>query len=113
MFLFRTDDNVLCSSRLSAYCGVATSSEFSVSTSCYCLQVSCILAFVIYETLVTMDLEAQYFWAGDLTGAKVLFLVNRYYALFYCANLLVALWPSPHQVSRMSPKSLTNLLTFL
>ncbi|EJF58084.1 hypothetical protein BD309DRAFT_865887, partial [Dichomitus squalens] len=35
----------------------------------------------IYEYLITIADEAQYFWKGKPTGATVLFFLNRYVSL--------------------------------
>ncbi|EJF59023.1 hypothetical protein DICSQDRAFT_172342 [Dichomitus squalens LYAD-421 SS1] len=50
--------------------------EFLVSD--YCLVAANI--FYIYDCLITLDIEVEYFWKGPFTGAKALFLANRYVA---------------------------------
>ena len=40
-------------------------------------------AFVVYEYLVTFSNEVQLFWGRDITGASILFFINRYMMLFY------------------------------
>ena len=39
------------------------------------------VVLVIYEYLVTFSTEIQLFWAGEVTGASVLFFFNRYIQL--------------------------------
>ncbi|KAM5536617.1 hypothetical protein V8D89_009712 [Ganoderma adspersum] len=43
-------------------------------------------AFYIYDILLTLDVEVEFFWKGPFTGAMALFLSNRYLAL---ANLIL------------------------
>nr|VWO98236.1 Uncharacterized protein [Ganoderma boninense] len=43
-------------------------------------------AFYIYDILLTLDVEVEFFWKGPFTGATALFLTNRYLAL---ANLIL------------------------
>ncbi|KAM5536323.1 hypothetical protein V8D89_010015, partial [Ganoderma adspersum] len=40
-------------------------------------------ALVVYEYLVTIGNEVQLFWGREITGASILFFVNRYMMLFY------------------------------
>ena len=57
------------------------------------------VALVIYEYLVTFSTEVQLFWAGEVTGASVLFFVNRYMLLVYALLTLSQLSPTIHTVS--------------
>ena len=41
------------------------------------------VVLVIYEYIITFSTEVQLFWAGEVTGASVLFFVNRYMLLVY------------------------------
>ncbi|PIL24677.1 hypothetical protein GSI_12561 [Ganoderma sinense ZZ0214-1] len=43
-------------------------------------------AFYIYDILLTLDVEVEFFWKGPFTGAAALFLTNRYLAF---ANLIL------------------------
>ena len=47
------------------------------------------IALVIYEYLVTFTTEVQLFWVRELTGASILFFINRYLMLLY---ILAELW---------------------
>ncbi|KAM5541338.1 hypothetical protein V8D89_004892 [Ganoderma adspersum] len=47
-----------------------------------------VIALVIYEYLVTFGTEVQLFWGREVTGASVLFFVNRYMRLFYVLSAL-------------------------
>ncbi|TBU61802.1 hypothetical protein BD310DRAFT_872620 [Dichomitus squalens] len=38
-------------------------------------------ALIIYEFLIITSQEARYFWSGRLTGAAVLFYLNKYLVL--------------------------------
>ena len=42
---------------------------------------------VIYEYLITLGPEVRLFWRREITGASILFFVNRYVVLFY--NLFI------------------------
>ena len=37
----------------------------------------------LYECIVTFDIEVKYFWTGKITGATVLFLLNKYVNMYY------------------------------
>ncbi|KAM5536319.1 hypothetical protein V8D89_010011 [Ganoderma adspersum] len=41
------------------------------------------IVLVIYEYLITFGAEVQLFWGRDITGASILFFVNRYMRLIY------------------------------
>ena len=38
-------------------------------------------ALIIFESLITIGQEVKYFWSGKVTGAAVLFYLNRYLTL--------------------------------
>ena len=57
------------------------------------------VAIVIYEYLVTFSTEIQLFWAGEVTGASVLFFVNRYMQLVYILLGLFRMSPVINTVS--------------
>ena len=40
-------------------------------------------ALIIYEFLITLDTEVRLFWGREITGASVVFFVNRYMMLVY------------------------------
>ena len=40
-----------------------------------------ITALIIYESVIITSEEAKYFWSGRLTGAAVLFYLNKYLVL--------------------------------
>ena len=58
-----------------------------------------VVVLIIYEYIVTFSTEAQLFWAGGVTGASVLFFVNRYMLLVYALLSLLQLLPIIHTVS--------------
>ena len=84
------------------YVGAASESDrspalsFSVPFTDSCAYV---VALVIYEYLVTFGTEVQLFWAGEVTGASVLFFVNRYIQLVYSLFALFELLPNVNTVS--------------
>ncbi|PIL27782.1 hypothetical protein GSI_10935 [Ganoderma sinense ZZ0214-1] len=45
----------------------------------YCLVASGV--FYIYDILLTLDVEVEFFWKDPLTGAAALFFANQYLAL--------------------------------
>jgi len=53
-------------------------------------------ALFFYEYIITFSQEIQFVWNGKLTGANVLFGLNRYLTLFYCI-----LWFMPEEYSCM------------
>ncbi|KAM5541401.1 hypothetical protein V8D89_004955 [Ganoderma adspersum] len=69
-----------------------SASEFA-SESAYRVDISQVLlsaiTLVIYEYLVTFTTEVQLFWARELTGASILFFINRYLMLLY---IMAELW---------------------
>ena len=38
-------------------------------------------ALIIFESLITIGQEVKYFWSGKVTGAAILFYLNRYLTL--------------------------------
>ena len=44
---------------------------------------------ILYEYLITLGLEVQLFWGREITGASILFFINRYTMLF---DALFYLW---------------------
>ena len=38
---------------------------------------------LIYEAMVTFNSEVEYFWKAKLTGASVLYFINKYSAIAY------------------------------
>ncbi len=50
------------------------------------------LAMFWYEYIITLDREINLFWNKKITGATVLFLVNRYSTLFYMTYVF-PVWP--------------------
>ena len=69
---------------------------FSVPITDSCAYV---VVLVIFEYLVTFSSEVQLFWAGEVTGASVLFYVNRYMLLVYTLFGLFQLLPVIHTMS--------------
>ena len=63
------------------------------------------VVLVIYEYLVTFSTEVQLFWAGEVTGASVLFFVNRYMLLVYTLFALFQFLPDISTVSVSLRKS--------
>ena len=45
--------------------------------------------FVAYESLITSSAEILLFWQGKITGATILFLLNRYNVLIYNVYTLI------------------------
>ena len=64
-----------------------------------------VVVLVIYEYLVTFSTEVQLFWAGEVTGASVLFFVNRYMLLVYTLFALFQFLPDISTVSVSLRKS--------
>ncbi|PIL30323.1 hypothetical protein GSI_07507 [Ganoderma sinense ZZ0214-1] len=62
--------------------------DFPMSTDLYMPVV-----LVLYEYLVTFSAEVQLFWRRDITGASILFFVNRYMMLSYVLISLLWYWP--------------------
>lgn len=58
-----------------------------------------VVVLVIYEYLITFSTEVQLFWAGGVTGASVLFFVNRYMQLVYIMFGLFRMSPVINTVS--------------
>ena len=56
-------------------------------------------ALVIYEYLVTFTTEVQLFWMRELTGASILFFINRYLMLLYIMSQLWGYSPLTGTVS--------------
>ena len=52
----------------------------------------------MYEYIVTFSTEVQLFWAREVTGASVLFFINRYMLLVYALLGLFQLSPIIHTV---------------
>ena len=45
-----------------------------------------VIVVVMYEYLITLGQELNLFWRGKITGAQVLFVINRY------LNIAVVMW---------------------
>ena len=66
-----------------------------------------VLAFLGYEYLITLDMEVALFWKRPLTGAGILFFVNRYLTLVWA----VAEAATPYYTSpKVSSFHLTGIL---
>ncbi|KAI0746884.1 hypothetical protein C8Q80DRAFT_1271711 [Daedaleopsis nitida] len=50
-----------------------------LSVDGYCAVTAC--AFLVYEYLITFDQEVRLFWRRDVSGACILFFLNRYLSL--------------------------------
>ena len=37
----------------------------------------------LYECILTLDIEIKYFWTGNITGATMLYLLNKYIYMYY------------------------------
>ena len=44
---------------------------------------ACRLVLVLYEYIITFGIEVDLFWGKDMTGASVIFFLNRYLMLAY------------------------------
>lgn len=51
------------------------------------------IALVCYEYLITLGTEVQLFWGREITGATILFCINRYIKLLYTLFSLRIYWP--------------------
>ena len=58
-----------------------------------------VVVLVIYEYIITFSTEFRLFWAREVTGASVLFFVNRYMLLVYALLTLFQLSPIIHTTS--------------
>ena len=67
------------------YCSVAASGELTTlpSTGHYTEDASLIAAMFVYECLITFGEEVDLFWTNRMTGATVLFLLNRWIVMFF------------------------------
>ena len=45
--------------------------------------IPCTPALIVFEHCITFEMEVDYFWKQKLTGASVLFYLNRYIMLLY------------------------------
>ena len=72
------------------YCEVAAAGKRLTITRCYVkfsdsrnlfTAFGGILALIIYESIIITGQEARYFWSERLTGAAVLFYLNKYLTL--------------------------------
>ncbi|TBU23724.1 hypothetical protein BD311DRAFT_768004 [Dichomitus squalens] len=59
----------------------------SIITGDYCN--GALLTFITYEYFITLSLEVDLFWRRRLTGAGILFLLNRYLTLALRASIIV------------------------
>ncbi|KAI0711168.1 hypothetical protein C8T65DRAFT_185592 [Cerioporus squamosus] len=76
----------------------AIASEFyHISVDAYFSISTC--AFFIYEYFITFDREVELFWKGKMTGASIIFLLNRYLPL-----LTQLLYLTEYTTSTMSAK---------
>ena len=48
-----------------------------------------ILVFVLYEHMITLGIEVNYFWSSKVTGATILFFANRYLNLLANCCLVI------------------------
>ncbi len=46
------------------------------------------LVLLIYDTLLTLDREVDLFWTGRMTGARILFLADRYISFWTVFDLI-------------------------
>ena len=37
----------------------------------------------LYECILTLNSEVRYFWTGNMTGATIVFCLNKYLNMFY------------------------------
>ncbi|KAI0368247.1 hypothetical protein BV20DRAFT_1054221 [Pilatotrama ljubarskyi] len=79
--------------------GLIQDVEFDVMQD-YCSTAAAVL--LAYHFLCTLDEEVDYFWRRKFTGARALFLLNRY------LPLIIALYVSPWWVLPMDPKLLAQ-----
>ena len=62
-----------------------------------------VVAFLGYEYLITLDLEVALFWKRPLTGAGILFFVNRYLTLVWAVAEAASPYYTSPKVSSFSP----------
>jgi len=66
------------------------------------------LALTVYEWLLTLDQEIEYFWTGKWTISRLLFFVNRYFPSFIIMFSVVVM-----SVTNPSVKFCTSAVQFL
>ena len=75
-------------------CNFASRGFYSILTT---------LALILFEYVFNIDQEVKLFWGRKLTGAVVLFLVNRYTTLIYTVYyVLISLIPSALKTAQAS-----------
>lgn len=60
------------------------------------------LAMIFHEHMMTISQEVRYVWSQRLTGATIIFLLNRYMVLIFGVTIILqtVAWDTP-LVSRM------------
>ncbi|KAK0209209.1 hypothetical protein DFS33DRAFT_1308334 [Desarmillaria ectypa] len=75
------DSRSFSSAILASFAGAETARVVSIA----------FLSLFVYEWLITFDEEVEYFWHGRWTVSRLLFLANRYFALFILSFHMVVL----------------------
>lgn len=60
------------------------------------------LALLAFDFVITFDREVRLVWRGKLTGAAILFVLNRYWLFFEYITQMVTMYPMSQRVSPVS-----------
>ena len=63
-------------------------------------------AFLVFDHVITLGQEANLFWSRRLTGASVVFLLNRYIAIFNFILAMCEYAPTTDFVRASSPSTI-------
>ncbi|EJF58086.1 hypothetical protein DICSQDRAFT_29310, partial [Dichomitus squalens LYAD-421 SS1] len=66
----------------------------------------------LYNWIITIDQEVEYFWKEKVTGAAILFYLNRYISLASFVISLVDWMPMTDKVRNLPLPPLSRKLTF-
>ena len=58
-----------------------------------------LLVLFLYDYLITFEQEVRFIWGRKLTGANVIFILNRYPTLVMCLMVVIGCWPVECEVS--------------
>ena len=67
-------------------------------------------ALLAFEWVITLDREVRLVWGRKLTGASVLFVMNRYWLFFQYITQVITAYPMSQYVSPLSFPSRVLLL---
>ncbi len=60
------------------------------------------LVLLLYDTLITLDREINWFWSGRITGASILLFTNRYISLAWIVLGFIQLMSFSDKASRQA-----------